>query len=217
MLHTAQLGPGEFQLGSLRVRCRLGDIAEAEADGIVNSANDEMKMRSGVGEALRKKGGQGIEDEAMRDGRRALGECIPTQAGDLRCQRVLHAVSAWKEASCIVRTCQRAFLLAEELGLRTLAVPALGTGYARVSIESSAYACASALYWHVLLGGSRLREVTFVLYDEATLQVFVEELSGVILGDTETSEETAAEARDPALDETLQRSAPTGLLARARG
>ena len=217
MLPTSLLGPGEFQLGPLRVRCRLGDIAEAEADGIVNSANDEMKMRSGVGDALRRRGGQVIEDEAMRDGRRALGDCIPTQAGALRCQRVLHAVSAWKEASCIVRTCQRAFLLAEELGLRTLAIPALGTGYARVSPESSAYACASALYWHVLLGGSRLREVTFVLYDEQTLQIFVEELSGVILGDVEALEEAAAETRDPALDETLQLSAPTGLLARAKG
>ena len=56
-----------------------------------------------------------------------------------------------------------------------------------------------------------------MLYDEQTLQIFVEELSGVILGDVEALEEAAAETRDPALDETLQLSAPTGLLARAKG
>jgi O-acetyl-ADP-ribose deacetylase (regulator of RNase III) len=211
ILQGALLGPGEFQLGPLRVSCRLGDIAEAEADGIVNSANDEMRMRSGVGDALRRKGGQIIEDEATREGRRALGDCIPTQAGELRCKRVLHAVSAWKEASCIARTCQRAFLLAEELGLRSLAIPALGTGYARVTPESSAYASASALYWHVLLGGSRLREVSFVLYDKDTLSIFVEELAGIILGDVEIAEEAAAETRDPALEETLQLTGLTGL------
>jgi eukaryotic-like serine/threonine-protein kinase len=203
-LHGIAIGPGEFQLGGLRVSCRLGDIADAEVDGIVNSANDEMQMHSGVGGALREKGGQEIEDEAMQGGRRALGDCFATKAGALKCRNVLHAVSAWKEASCIARTCQRAFLLAEELGLRTLAVPALGTGAAQVPPESSAYAAASALHWHVLMGGSRLRDVQFVLYDQRTLDVFIEELSGVILGDPELGGDGApASTSDPALDETV--------------
>ncbi len=198
------LSRGELQIGPLRVRCQLGDIADAEVDGIVNSANDEMKMQTGVGGSLRARGGQIVEDEAMSGGKRALGECVATTAGALRCRKVLHAVSAWKEASCIARTTQRAFLLAEELGLRTLAIPALGTGAARVSTESCAYAAASALYWHVLLGGSRLREVVFVLYDKHSLEVFIEELSGVILGDNELqTEDEDADERSPALDETI--------------
>lgn len=194
-LHAVALARGEIQLGPVRVRCRLGDIAEAEADGIVNSANDEMQMRGGTGSALVRRGGREIEDEAMRGGRRALGECIATAGGALRCQKVLHAVSAWREASCIGRATQRALLLAEELGLRTLAVPALGTGTARVTPESCAYASASALYWHVVLGGTRLREVEYVLYDKETLELFIEELSGVFMGDADhTDEEEQAEA-----------------------
>src|SRR6185437_7822276 len=58
------LAHGEIQFGPLRVRCRLGDVATAETDGIVNSANDEMWMRSGIGAALRIRGGKEIEDEA---------------------------------------------------------------------------------------------------------------------------------------------------------
>ncbi len=198
------LGRGELQIGSLRVRCQLGDIADAAVDGIVSSANDEMKMQSGVGGSLRARGGQIIEDEAMSGGKRALGDCIATTGGALHCRKVLHAVSAWKEASCIARTTQRAFLLAEELGLRTLAIPALGTGAARVSTESCAYAAASALYWHVLLGGSRLREVVFVLYDQHSLEVFIEELAGVILGDNELqTDNDEADERSPALDDTV--------------
>jgi len=198
-----RIAPGEYQLGSLKVSCRRGDIADAALEGIVNSANDELSMDTGVGAALRARGGQEIEDEAKKNGRRALGECFDTSAGALKCKRILHAVSAWKEASCIARASQRAFLLAEELGLRTLAVPALGTGRARVSPESCAYATASALYWHLMLGGSRLREVRFVLYDKHTLEVFLEELDGVILGDAEFEEEGDAELRDLALDETV--------------
>jgi O-acetyl-ADP-ribose deacetylase (regulator of RNase III) len=138
-------------------------------------------MRSGVGAALRARGGDDIEAEAMSGGRRALGECVPTRSGALKCRAVLHAVSAWKEASCIGRTFQRALLVAEELGLKTLAVPALGTGNARVSPETCAYAMASALHWHTLLGGSRLAAVDFVLYNADSLEVFIDEFNGVLL------------------------------------
>jgi len=197
------LAPGEIQLGPLRVSCRLGDVATAAVDGIVNSGHDDMWMRSGVGAALRVRGGREIEDEARSGGRRALGECIATGAGTLDCKMVLHAVSGWKEASCIGRASQRALLLAEELGLRTLAFPALATGKAQVARESSAYATASALYWHVLLGGSRLREVQFVLHDKETLEIYVEELSSVFLGDVELIEDTAEPQRDEAFDPTI--------------
>ncbi len=199
-----QLAQGEIQLGSLRVRCRLGDIATAEVDGIVNSANDEMWMRSGVGAALRMRGGREIEDEARRGGKQALGECVATGAGTLKSKKVLHAVSAWKEASCIARASQRALLLAEELGLRSLAVPALGTGKAQVARESSAYATASALYWHVLLGGSRLREVEFVLYEKETFEIYVEELSSVFLGDAELPDDATVSEREEAFEPTIE-------------
>lgn len=184
-LHGVPIGRGAYQLGPVRVVCTMGDIARAEVDGIVNSANDEMRMRTGVGDALRARGGQVIEDEAMAGGRRALGECIVTTAGSLACRHVLHAVSAWREVSCIARTCQRALLLAEELGLRTLAIPALGTGAARVVPEASAYAAASALFMHVLLGGTRLREVRFVLYDRETLELFIDAMNGAFLADAD--------------------------------
>jgi serine/threonine-protein kinase len=219
-LQGLPLAHGELQLGPVRVRCRLGDIVEADADGIVNSANDEMKMRSGTGAALRKRGGREIEEEAMRHGRRALGECIATGSGTLRCRKVLHAVSAWKEASCIGRATQRALLLAEELGLRSLAIPALGTGSAKVAPEACAYAIASAVYWHVLLGGTRLREVECVLYDQETLEIFIEELSGVFMADGEHTEEEPEDTappdapRDVALDATVNLRSLTGRLYR---
>jgi serine/threonine-protein kinase len=204
-LSGVRIAPAVFQLGPVRVECVQGDIADAVADGILNSANDHMSMRTGVGAALRAKGGDAIEDEAMAGGGRALGECIATSGGALACRHVLHAVSAWKEASCIARTTQRAFLLAEDLGLRTLAVPALGTGVAKVAPESSAYATASALFWHVLLGGTRLREVRFVLYDQRTWDVFVEQLSGVFLGEAEPLSEGAplAPGDDVSSDDTM--------------
>ncbi|CAN5315099.1 hypothetical protein BH09MYX1_BH09MYX1_15580 [soil metagenome] len=70
------------------------------------------------------------------------------------------------------RTTQRALLLADELGLRSLAVPALGTGVARVTLEICANAMMTALRWHMLLGGTRLRRFEVVLENEAKLRTF---------------------------------------------
>jgi O-acetyl-ADP-ribose deacetylase (regulator of RNase III)/tRNA A-37 threonylcarbamoyl transferase component Bud32 len=163
-----------FRIGDCTVSFAAFDIAAAKADAIVCSANYELKMRSGVAEALREKGGDVIEREAMKGGQQALGSCIATTAGTLSAKHVLHAVSAWNEASCVGRATQRALLLADELGVRSVAVPALGTGAARVTLETCASAMMAALKSHVRLGGTRLRQVQVVLADETKLAVFRE-------------------------------------------
>jgi serine/threonine-protein kinase len=169
-----------FHVGGVELTLRVGDIAREAADALVTSANDELKMRSGTGEALRLKGGDSIEVEAMRGGRQPLGVCLATGAGTLPAKHILHAVSAWNETSCIGRTMCRALLLSDELGHGSLAFPALGTGVAHVNLETSARAMTSALLWHLALGGSRLKKVTIVLSTEAKLRVFREVLEDVL-------------------------------------
>ena len=100
---------------------------------------------------------------------------------------MLHAVSAWNEVSCVARASQRALLMAEAEKLETLAIPAIGTGAARVSLESSATSLLSALELHLRLGGSRFRQLDFVLYDEAKKRTFDEVLESVFLGRTTAS------------------------------
>jgi O-acetyl-ADP-ribose deacetylase (regulator of RNase III) len=133
-----------------------------------------MRMRTGVADALRRRGGDVIEEEAMRGGARPLGSCVSTTSGTLCARMVLHAVSAWNEASCVGRAMQHVFLMGDEFGLKSLAIPALGTGVARVSIETCASAMMTALKWHVALGGTRLENVNIVLSDEQKLRTFRE-------------------------------------------
>ena len=199
-LRASKLGTDRFVLDRVQVFTEAGDIANVETDGIVSSANWQLGMRTGVGEALRRVGGDEIEAEALGHGEQPLGACIATGPGRLRARRVLHAVSAWEEASCIGRATQRVLLLAERLGLRRLAIPALGTGAARVTLEVAAQAQASALSWHLSLGGSRLEEVRFVLYDDAKLRVFREVLKSELFGlhlDTGLDAGLASAARGP--------------------
>jgi serine/threonine-protein kinase len=162
----------EFRVGGCDVVLRVGDVAREETDAFVSSAGFEMKMRSGSSESLRLYGGDEIEAEAMSGGDRALGSCVVTGAGKLKAKKVIHAVSAWNETSCIGRAMFRALLIAEQLGMRTLVLPALGTGASRVSLETCASAMMTALRWHLALGGSRLQRVTVVLGDEAKLKTY---------------------------------------------
>lgn len=173
-LHALCIDKNTFRIGGCTVTLSAGDIALSEVDGIVSSANSEMRMRSGVAEALRKRGGDVIEQEAMKGGARPLGSCVSTTAGDLCARMVLHAVSAWNEASCVGRAMQHVFLMGDEFGLKSLAIPALGTGVAKVSLETCASAMMTALKWHIALGGTRLESVNVVLADEHKLRVFRE-------------------------------------------
>lgn len=166
------LGPHDFVIGRCAIALVVGDIAAADVDAIVSSSNYEMKMRSGVALALRLAGGDAIEAEAMKNGEQPLGSCVATSAGTLSARHVLHAVSAWNEASCVGRAVHRALLLSDEVGARTVAMPALGTGAARVSLETCAHAMTTAIRWHLGLGGSRLERIVIFLGDEDKLRTF---------------------------------------------
>jgi len=199
----AVLSKNRFRLQGCEVTFRTGDIADETTAGIVTSASFDMAMRTGVGDALRRKGGDSIEREAMAEGERALGECIPTSPGSLGTKWILHAVSAWDETSCIGRATLRALSTADALGLPSLAMPALGTGRARVSLETCANAMASALRWRLSMGGSRLVHVSFVLGDDDKLDAFrdvaIEALRGT---------ETLAMSPDPGLPDDGDRVSP---------
>jgi len=177
-----QTGDGCYVIHGVQVRFEVGDLAEIPVDAVVNSASTALTMRAGIGEALRKRGGDVIEEEALAQGERALGECVHTRGGSLPVRGVLHAVAAWNEVSCIARVTHRALFEAEARSYRSLAFPALGTGRSRISVEASVDAMVSALRMHVLLGGSQLEQVRFVFLDEATRRRALEVSASVILG-----------------------------------
>jgi serine/threonine-protein kinase len=210
------LDKNTLQVGRCTVSFCVGDIASAQADAIVSSANYQLVMRTGVGDALRLRGGDDIETQAMRTGQQPLGSCIATGAGRLSAKNVLHAVSAWNEASCVGRAMLRALLLSDELGHHSLAFPALGTGAARVSIEMCANAMMTSLSWHQALGGSRVEHVRVYLGDEAKLKVY-RQVAAEALRDVDDVQPSFAELGLPADTGEAQAEAATKIDAIRQG
>ena len=67
----------------IQIELIQGDITEVPADGIVNAANNHFWMGAGVAGAIRRKGGEQIEREAVARGPVEIGQAVETSAGAL--------------------------------------------------------------------------------------------------------------------------------------
>lgn len=156
-----------------------GDITAVETDAIVNAANSGLWMGAGVAGAIKRAGGQEIEDEAVRQGPIAVGEAVATGGGKLKAKLVIHAAvmgtDLLTDAEKIRSATKNSLLRAEELALKNVAFPALGTGVGGFSYSEAAEIMIDTVSDH-LAGESHLEEVRFVLYTDEAYRAFDEEL-----------------------------------------
>ena len=119
-----------------------GDITALETDAIANAANNELWMGAGVAGAIKRAGGAEIEQEAVALGPIEVGDAVATGAGRLKARHVIHGAVMGQDlrtdANLVRRTTRRCLELADELGSRSLALPAFGTGVGGFSLDECA-------------------------------------------------------------------------------
>jgi O-acetyl-ADP-ribose deacetylase (regulator of RNase III) len=174
--------PLSRKIGRLQLTVTLGDITEQTADAVVNAANNHLWMGSGVAGAIKAKGGEEIEREAMKLGPIEPGQAVTTSAGRLKARYCIHAAAMGQDlatsADLISKATRSALAEASRLGLVSVAFPALGTGVGGFPAESCA-----RLMLAVALSHSRTTpkpgSMTFVLRDEAAFTSFADALKSV--------------------------------------
>ncbi|MFK4108320.1 O-acetyl-ADP-ribose deacetylase [Streptomyces sp. NPDC002176] len=156
-----------------------GDITEQRVDAIVNAANSSLLGGGGVDGAIHRRGGPAIL-EACRDLRAShyggglpTGEAVATTAGDLPAEWVIHTVGpVWQGPGsdpALLASCYRESLrVADELGARSVAFPAVSTGVYRWPVEEAARVAVET----VRSADTGVEEVRFVLFDGGTFGVF---------------------------------------------
>jgi O-acetyl-ADP-ribose deacetylase len=158
------------------VKIVKGDITEQKVDAIVNAANNELVMGGGVAGAIKKKGGQSIEEEAVKKGPVAIGAAVVTSAGGLPCKFVIHAATMgmdFKTGEAAIRSsCRSALEAAEGLKVKSVAFPALGCGVGGFPHLASAKVMAQEVYRHLREEKSGLTEIIFCLYDKEAFDIF---------------------------------------------
>jgi O-acetyl-ADP-ribose deacetylase (regulator of RNase III) len=174
------------RVGPADIYLERGDITEYEVDAIVNAANSELSMSTGVASAIKRKGGTIVEEEAARQGPVEGGEAVVTTAGNLPANYVIHAAVMGPDLRSSADLVRRAMLSSlrrcEELRLHSVAFPAFGTGLGRVDPKDAAAAMVEALRTYFAeVPESSLRRIHLVLFQDDTYQAF-----GSLLGLTKS-------------------------------
>ncbi|MBL1083928.1 O-acetyl-ADP-ribose deacetylase [Streptomyces actinomycinicus] len=160
-----------------------GDITRQSADAIVNAANSSLLGGGGVDGAIHRRGGPAVlaDCRALRASRYGkglpTGRAVATTAGDLDARWVIHTVgpvwSATEDRSDLLASCYRESLrVADELGARTVAFPAVSTGVYRWPMEDAARIAVAA----VRSAPTSVEEARFVLFDERAYEAFAAQL-----------------------------------------
>lgn len=155
---------------------QLGDITDMEVDAIVNAANNDLQLGAGVAGAIRRKGGESIQQECNAIGTIPIGYAAITGGGNLKARHVIHAASmslrgVQTTAKSLRTSTAHSLRLASERRLKTIALPAIGTGVSGFPMEECADIMLRETVEH-LQGQTSLETIYFVLFDEASREVF---------------------------------------------
>ncbi|MGZ4126031.1 MAG: O-acetyl-ADP-ribose deacetylase [Actinomycetota bacterium] len=167
-----------------RIVCIQGDITRQDVDAVVNAANSGLLGGGGVDGAIHRAGGRAILAEC-RELRRTrfpdglpTGQAVATTAGDLPARWVIHTVgpvySRTEDRSALLASCHtRSLRVADELGARTVAFPAISTGIYGYPLEFAAPVAVAAC----LDADTHVEEIRFVLFDARALGAFEDALA----------------------------------------
>jgi O-acetyl-ADP-ribose deacetylase (regulator of RNase III) len=118
------------------------DVTRLEVDAIANAANTQLKHGGGVAAAISRAGGPEVQRESDEKAPVGLGEAIETTAGEMPARYVIHAATMElggpTSAEIIERATRSTLAKAEELGCRSLALVAFGTGVGGFPLDEAA-------------------------------------------------------------------------------
>jgi O-acetyl-ADP-ribose deacetylase len=152
----------------------VGDLTHQHVDAIVNAANTSLLGGGGVDGAIHRVGGPGILAECRLLGGCETGDAKATSAGRLPARWVIHTVGpVWRgggagEPELLASAHRRSLELAQELGARTVAFPAISCGIYGYPPELAAPVAVGAVRGLA----DRFEAVRFVFLDERLRRIF---------------------------------------------
>ena len=172
-----------------RIELVHGDITTERLDAIANAANEALRGGGGVDGAIHRAAGPGMLEELRQrypDGT-PTGSAVATGGHELPARWVLHAVGpVWQGGDhdeealldAAYRSCLR---LADELGARSVAFPAISMGIYGYPAEDGARVAVDAVADH-LRGDTQIELVRFVLFSDETYDHFANAVTAAAEG-----------------------------------
>jgi O-acetyl-ADP-ribose deacetylase (regulator of RNase III) len=149
------------------------DVTALDVDAIANAANTRLLHGGGVAGAISHAGGPAVQRESDDKAPIALGEAVETTAGEMPCRWVIHAATMElggpTSAEIIERATESTLDKAEELGCRSLALVAFGTGVGGFPLDDAARIMVGAARRH---SGDSLARIVFAVHGDAAERAF---------------------------------------------
>jgi O-acetyl-ADP-ribose deacetylase len=152
-----------------KIEVQQADITKLEVDAIANAANTELRHGGGVAGAISRAGGPAVQAESDERAPIGLGEAVETTAGEMPCRWVIHAATMElggpTSAQIVRRATASSLAKADELGAKSLALVAFGTGVGGFPLGEAAGIEVEEVRRH-LDAGSGLERVVFAVRGE---------------------------------------------------
>ncbi|MDQ2761512.1 MAG: macro domain-containing protein [Actinomycetota bacterium] len=146
------------------------DITKLAVDAIANAANTELAHGGGVAGAISRAGGPQVQRESDERAPIGLGQAVETSGGSMPCRWVIHAATMElggpTSAEIIARATASTLALADQLGARSLALVAFGTGVGGFPLREAARIEVQQVRAH-LRTGSGLERIVFAVRGDA--------------------------------------------------
>jgi O-acetyl-ADP-ribose deacetylase len=148
------------------------DVTRLEVDAIANAANTQLRHGGGVAGAISRAGGPEVQRESDQKAPIGLGEAVETTAGDMPARWVIHAATMElggpTSAEIIERATRSTLAKAEELGARSLALVAFGTGVGGFPLEEAARLMVGQAREH----SGKLERIVFAVHGDEAERAF---------------------------------------------
>ena len=152
------------------------DITTLEVDAITNAANTRLIHGGGVAGAIARAGGPSVQRESEERAPIGLGEAVETGAGEMPARWVIHAATMElggpTSADIIRAATASALALADELGARSLALVAFGTGVGGFPLDVAAGIEVEEVRRHLDAGSSGLERIVFCVRGDDAREAF---------------------------------------------
>ena len=142
MPHLGVVSERSHDMSMIDIEVRQADVTKLDVDAISNAANTELKHGGGVAAAIARAAGPELKRESDAKAPIGLGDAVETTAGDLPARYVIHAATMElggpTSSEIIERATSSTLRKADELGCRSLALVAFGTGVGGFPLDEAA-------------------------------------------------------------------------------
>jgi O-acetyl-ADP-ribose deacetylase len=160
-------------MATVDIEVLQADVTKLDVDAITNAANTQLKHGGGVAAAISRAGGPDVQRESDEKAPIGLGDAVATTAGDMPARHVIHAATMElggpTSAEIIERATRSTLSTADELGCRSLALVAFGTGVGGFPLEQAAQLMVGAVRDHQ---PRSLTRVVFAVHGDAAERAF---------------------------------------------